>query len=330
MLPGPPAPALPPTTTTLRPQAPYDFTTVPSLNVASCSSCKLPSTTQRPPGAPNKLPFQTPAFQNPPKINGNQQIIIQNGQQPPNQPANNQPSFLSNNKYPPIGNLPLGNPPVGNQPLFPPYNQAPYTGNNVPSTNNRSPQQQQPPFVKPGANIQPNRENPNIPPGNIPASPFTPGSPSISPNYPISGGQPPFTPKVPIPPPKSPITVSNQQINIPGRDPIPIKDPYPNMMPGLPNGITENDMLDLLYKFNYTLGFHGHHEKGLKNGTKIGVYFVNGRDGISRVVEYVADENGYRPKFRFVNLGLDSPDTPKEGSEKKFGLKGFEFVWFPI
>lgn len=126
------------------------------------------------------------------------------------------------------------------------------------------------------------------------------------------------------------ITVSNKQINIPGKDPIAIKDPYPNMQDGLPVGITENDMLDLLYKFNYTLGFHGHHEKGYKNGAKVGAYFVNGRDGISRVVEYVADENGYHPKVKFINLGYDSPDTPKEDSEKTFGLRGYEFTWFPV
>lgn len=119
-------------------------------------------------------------------------------------------------------------------------------------------------------------------------------------------------------------------IEVPGKPPIAIKDKYPGMQDGLPAGIDTGDITDLLYKFNYTLGFHGHYERGLKNGAKIGGYFVNGRDGISRVVEYIADENGYRPKVKFINFGLDSPFTPKEGTEKTFGLQGFEFVWYPI
>lgn len=128
----------------------------------------------------------------------------------------------------------------------------------------------------------------------------------------------------------SKVTVSDGVIHVPGNPDIPIQDKYPNMQEGLPAGIEENDIVDLLYKFNYTVGFHGHYEKGYKNGAKVGGYFVNGRDGVSRVVTYVADENGYRPKFKFIRLGLDSPDTPKEGTEKTFGLKNFEFVWYPV
>ncbi|KAJ8973148.1 hypothetical protein NQ317_005535 [Molorchus minor] len=129
-----------------------------------------------------------------------------------------------------------------------------------------------------------------------------------------------------------PISVSDNVIHVGGNKPtsIPIRDKYPGMTDGLPDGIEEKDINDLLYKFHYTVGFHGHYEKGLKDGTKIGGYFVNGRDGISRVVTYIADENGYRPKFKFINLGLDSADTPKIGTEKQFGLKSFEFVWYPI
>lgn len=126
------------------------------------------------------------------------------------------------------------------------------------------------------------------------------------------------------------VTVADGFINVPGNDPIPIKDKYPNMVEGLPLGITQGDVEELLYKFNYTVGFHGHYEKGWKNGTKVGGYFVNGRDGFSRIVTYVADENGYRPKVKLINIGLESPDTPKEDTEKSFGLKNFEFVWYPI
>lgn len=129
-----------------------------------------------------------------------------------------------------------------------------------------------------------------------------------------------------------PVVVTDNVIHVMGKTPIdiPIKDKYPGMMDGLPNGIAVKDVTNILYKFKYTVGFHGHYEKGLKDGSKIGGYFVNGRDGISRVVTYVADENGYRPKFKFINLGLDSPDTPNEKTEKTFGLKDFEFVWYPV
>lgn len=126
------------------------------------------------------------------------------------------------------------------------------------------------------------------------------------------------------------VVVDDGQIRVPNNPTIPIKDKYPNMEQGLPNGIEEKDILDLLYRFNYTFNFHGHYEKGYKDGTKIGGYFVNGRDGISRVVTYIADDKGYRPKFKLVNLGLDSEETPKEATEKTFKLKSFEFVWYPI
>lgn len=128
----------------------------------------------------------------------------------------------------------------------------------------------------------------------------------------------------------SQVSVSDGAIHVPGNPDIPIQDKYPNMQDGLPPGIEEKDITDLLYKFNYTVGFHGHYEKGYKDGTKVGGYFVNGRDGLSRIVTYTADENGYHPKVKYLRLGLDSPDVPKEETEKNFGLKSFEFVWYPI
>ncbi|XP_022919243.2 protein lethal(3)malignant blood neoplasm 1 [Onthophagus taurus] len=126
------------------------------------------------------------------------------------------------------------------------------------------------------------------------------------------------------------IKIENNSILVPNNPPIPIEDKYPGMKDGLPDGISTGDISDLLYKFNYTIGFHGHYEMGWRNGTKVGGYFVNGRDGISRIVTYVADEFGYRPKVRLINLGYDSILTPKEETEKSFGLQSFEFVWYPL
>ncbi|GLG94015.1 Protein lethal(3)malignant blood neoplasm 1 [Gryllus bimaculatus] len=98
---------------------------------------------------------------------------------------------------------------------------------------------------------------------------------------------------------------------------------------GLPPGVSMADIMALLYKFNYTVGFHGHHERGYANGDKEGGYFVNGRDGISRRVEYVANEFGYQPNITLHDLGLDSPDTPHEDTERQRGLEGYEFTWYP-
>ncbi|XP_045472436.1 pro-resilin isoform X2 [Harmonia axyridis] len=128
--------------------------------------------------------------------------------------------------------------------------------------------------------------------------------------------------------PDPPVKVTDGVIKVPGNPDIPIKDKYPGMVEGLPAGIMEKDITDILYRFNWTVGFQGHYETGYKNGAKIGGYFVNGSDGISRVVTYVADEFGYRPKVRIINIGLDSPDTPKD--DKTFTLKSFEFVWYPV
>ncbi|KAL1139004.1 hypothetical protein AAG570_009065 [Ranatra chinensis] len=87
------------------------------------------------------------------------------------------------------------------------------------------------------------------------------------------------------------------------------------------------DLMGILYKFNYTLKFHGHHEVGDRAGNKEGGYFFNGRDGFGRDVKYIANEFGYQPNISLVEL--DSDNTPKEETEKLMNrLKGYEFKWF--
>lgn len=108
----------------------------------------------------------------------------------------------------------------------------------------------------------------------------------------------------------------------------------PGEKEGLPNGLTKNDMTQLLYTFNYTVGFHGHFEEGYINGAKQGYYYVTGRNGVRTRVDYVADEKGFRPKITQEVLDLLSEDVPKLETEKddKYGLKGYEFKWlyFPV
>ncbi|XP_012550748.2 protein lethal(3)malignant blood neoplasm 1 isoform X1 [Bombyx mori] len=103
----------------------------------------------------------------------------------------------------------------------------------------------------------------------------------------------------------------------------------PGEKDGLPNGITENDMVHLLYTFNYTLGFQAHFEEGYSNGVKQGYYYVTGRNGIRTRIDYIADDKGFRPKISQEVLDLLSEDVPKPETEKdeKYGLKGYEFKW---
>ncbi|KAL4710515.1 hypothetical protein ACJJTC_008917 [Scirpophaga incertulas] len=113
-----------------------------------------------------------------------------------------------------------------------------------------------------------------------------------------------------------------------------IQHKRPGEIDGLPKGLTKDDMLQLLYTFNYTVGFHGHFEEGYTNGAKQGYYYVTGRNGIRTRVDYVADENGFRPKITQEVLDLLSDDVPKPETEKdeKYGLKGYEFKWlyYPV
>lgn len=97
---------------------------------------------------------------------------------------------------------------------------------------------------------------------------------------------------------------------------------------GLPPGMTIDDLMGLLYKFNYTLKYHGHQESGYRNGDKEGGYFFNGRDGLARNVTYLANEFGYQPNITLVELGLQAPDVPREEKEEPNELRGVEFKWF--
>lgn len=97
---------------------------------------------------------------------------------------------------------------------------------------------------------------------------------------------------------------------------------------GLPPGITVEDIKNLFYKFNYTTGFHGHHEYGYRNGDKEGDYFFDGRDGVERQVKYQANEFGYQPNITFLELLENDDRRPREETEKDYGLKGYEFKWF--
>lgn len=83
----------------------------------------------------------------------------------------------------------------------------------------------------------------------------------------------------------------------------------------------------LLYEFNHTQTFQGHKEKGYLDNSKEGNYFVNQRDGIKQVVEYIANESGYQPYIRFVNL--TASETPDPQTEKiRNMLHTMYFKWF--
>lgn len=83
---------------------------------------------------------------------------------------------------------------------------------------------------------------------------------------------------------------------------------------------------DVLYRFNYTAGYHGHNEEGDSAGNKKGGYFIVGRDNIKRGVIYVADSRGFVPVVKYEKV---SPaEAPHEDTEKNAGLRGYEFEWF--
>lgn len=88
-----------------------------------------------------------------------------------------------------------------------------------------------------------------------------------------------------------------------------------------------NDFIgDVLYRFNYTAGYHGHNEEGDSAGNKRGGYFIVGRDNIRRGVIYVANEHGFLPIIKYEKVS--SEEAPHEDTEKSAGLRGYEFEWF--
>lgn len=87
-----------------------------------------------------------------------------------------------------------------------------------------------------------------------------------------------------------------------------------------------SDINDMLYKFNYTAGFHGHMEQGDMAGSKNGEYFIVGRDNIKRTVKYTASKHGFVPSIRFGPVNDEI--APKPETEKEFGMRGYEFEWY--
>ncbi|CAG4937573.1 unnamed protein product [Colias eurytheme] len=133
-------------------------------------------------------------------------------------------------------------------------------------------------------------------------------------------------------PPEKPMLISAQMQIVDKNTDIYHKNPGES--DGLPEGVTKDYMERVLYVFNYTVGFHGHFEKGYANGAKQGYYYVTGRNGVRTRVDYEADEKGFRPKISQEVLDILSDEVPKPETEKesKYGLKSYEFKWlyFPV
>ncbi|XP_055846574.1 protein lethal(3)malignant blood neoplasm 1 isoform X2 [Episyrphus balteatus] len=77
-----------------------------------------------------------------------------------------------------------------------------------------------------------------------------------------------------------------------------------------------------LYKFNYVLDYNSHREEGRIDGSKEGNYNTIDEDGIRRIIDYIANENGYQPHIKLERL---PPNEVPTGENK---LKEYEFVWF--
>uniref|UniRef100_A0A336LW24 CSON004344 protein n=1 Tax=Culicoides sonorensis TaxID=179676 RepID=A0A336LW24_CULSO len=83
---------------------------------------------------------------------------------------------------------------------------------------------------------------------------------------------------------------------------------------------------DLLYQFNYTLGYHGHNEKGYRNGDKVGSFFHIGRDALKRTVSYKANEFGYQPTIKLEKVSDEERPDPE--TEKYNKQHDYSFKWF--
>ncbi|XP_035459386.2 basic proline-rich protein isoform X1 [Spodoptera frugiperda] len=267
---------------------------------------------------------------------------------------NNEPNYPPNDLVPP-GDIPkFGAQPNQREPNY----QGPNQGGPGSNTANRFPQ---PGGSRPaGQNNKPNYPpNDLVPPGDIPKFGAQPNQ--REPNYqgPNQGGpgsntanrfpQPGGSPSGPLPsgdrtskqihtytngPPgsnKPTLVKAGMQIVDKNTD---INALRPGEEKGLPPGLTQDDMLQLLYTFNYTVGFHAHFEEGYTNGVKQGYYYVTGRNGVRTRIDYVADDTGFHPKVSQEVLDLLSEEVPKPETEKdeKYGLKGYEFKWlyYPV
>ncbi|KAL3283221.1 hypothetical protein HHI36_006370 [Cryptolaemus montrouzieri] len=304
------------------------FTTQPTLKPA-CAGCGYVTTSKKPPTA---LPNVYQQFGGIDPAGVPRSEFPSSGSVGPDFPSSGgvRPEFPSSGIVP-SGALPNSQLSVSKN-VEPPKTKVRFQQNTIPGIIGNGNIRTGPAGVVPSSIISDNQDSGNV----------SPGSPAVISSYSDSFSNVPndqnevlgprkssqHTSHITYRNPESPVKVSDGLIKIPGNPDIPIKDKYPGMVDGLPAGVNEKDITDILYRFNWTVGFQGHYETGYKNGAKVGGYFVNGSDGISRVVTYVADEFGYRPKVRIINIGLDSADTPKD--DKTFELKSFEFVWYPV
>lgn len=121
--------------------------------------------------------------------------------------------------------------------------------------------------------------------------------------------------------------VNDPTVDIRSGTNTPNNDPLPSLRskPGTVEKMQEL-LGDILYKFNYTVGYHGHHEQGDQAGTKEGGYFSIGRDGFKRTVSYKANSNGFQPKVKVEKVSLE--ETPQPETEKENKRHDYEFKWF--
>lgn len=217
---------------------------------------------------------------------------------------------------------------------------------------NQQPQLEIKPLAYDNAPINP--QNPNIQPQyNLP-TPLNPSTPAqqftASPNPTYNFEQIPSNPAVPnlpapilqemqayFPPGQAPqqFVVPQTPYQVQNVDPSQYQNPPEHFQNPQQATYTNPDyniqamgqVLDgVLYKYNYTVGYHGHHEQGDQQGNKEGSYYTIGRDGYRRTVDYKATQEGFRPR---IHIEYAQPqDVPQPETEKEKGLQGYEFKWF--